>query len=86
MRADNWTVRVPLVQISREGLRIRSTLTGHIGGRLRVSFDAGTGAPVVAIAEVIWSNPGPRAATGLRVVEVLEGEDAFEKLIAGDEA
>jgi hypothetical protein len=80
--ADHWTLRAPLVELSEEGMRLRSAIPQEVGARLRVSFRDEDGKSVVAIAEVMWSSPGPRPATGLRVVELLEGEAAFAELLA----
>lgn len=80
--ADHWTLRAPLVEVSEEGLRLRSAIPEDVGSRLRVSFRDEQGASVVAIAEVMWSNGGARPATGLRVVELVEGEAAFAELLA----
>jgi hypothetical protein len=80
--ADHWTLRAPLVEVSEEGLRLRSAIPEHVGSRMRVSFRDEQGAGVIAIAEVMWSTAGPRPATGLRVVQVIEGEDTFAELLA----
>jgi hypothetical protein len=80
--ADGWTLRAPLVEVSEEGLRLRSAIPEDVGSRLRVSFRDEQGEPVVAITEVMWSTAGPRPATGLKVVQLLEGESAFAELLA----
>lgn len=79
--ADRWTLRAPLVEVSAEGLRLRSAMTDDVGTRLRVSFRDETGAPVVAITEVVWSTAGARPATGLKVVEVVEGASTYAGLV-----
>ena len=79
--AERWTLRAPLVEVSAEGLRLRSAMPDDVGSRLRVSFRDENGASIVAITEVVWSTAGPRPATGLRVVELVEGAATYADLI-----
>lgn len=78
-------MRAPIVDVSAEGLRLRSCLHEPSGTRVRISFEDGRGAEVVALAEVVWCADGRKPATGLRVVELVAGGDVLEALLrAGD--
>lgn len=74
-------MRAPIVDVSEEGLRVRSCLREPSGTRVRVSFDDGVGGEVVAVAEVVWCADGRKPATGLRVVELLHGSETFRDLL-----
>jgi hypothetical protein len=80
--SDRWTLRTAIVDASEGGLRLRGCPAQPAGTKLKVSFRDPGGAHVVATTEVIWSVDDKRAESGLRLLELHEGEPEYAELLA----
>jgi hypothetical protein len=80
--SDRWTLRTAIVDASEGGVRVRGVPAEAVGTRLKISFRDAAGSPVVATTEVVWSVDGNRPESGLRLVELHEGEPEYAELLA----
>jgi hypothetical protein len=79
------TFEAQAVNVSEEGLQVRSAYLPEIGQPLTCRFDAGAGQSVVAACEVVWSRGTERGGElGIRFVDMdPESIEALKRLCGG---
>lgn len=77
------TLYLPVSNLSKDGMFLRTTTPFEPGETLKVSFPADGHQPrIVAQVEVVWARrAGPSSGLGCRVVRFLEGEEAYGRLV-----
>lgn len=87
LRARVWcedeeiTLYVPAVDVSDEGMCVRTGRPFEEGQRVRLGMSGPEG-EAVATARVAWSRPTrDTPATGLHIEQFVRGRDVFEKMV-----
>ena len=78
------TLYVQALNVSKEGLFVRTASPPSIGERFRMSFTDESGAEVVATVEVVWRREDAAdhaPGMGVRIVNVEKGEAEFERFV-----
>jgi hypothetical protein len=87
---DRFTVSLQSVDVSAEGVHLRTSIPPPPGTRLQISLDeialgdapAEPSGRVVADAEVVWTRgDSAGGGMGLRIVSFIEGSDLWQRML-----
>lgn len=79
---DRFTVWLSTIDVSREGLQVRTSIPPPPGTRLRVTLEEPAHGRIVAETEVVWTGPvTSRGGMGLRIVRFVEGGESWSSLV-----
>jgi Tfp pilus assembly protein PilZ len=82
------TLYLPVANVSRGGMFLQTSTPFEPGETLRVCFPAtDADEKIVALVEIVWScRAGRGSGVGCRVLNFVQGEAAYGRLVAGLEA